>query len=184
MPTKVSTLPELSYLRECFDYSILTGDLWWKERPREHFKNVIAWKSSNIKFAGKKAGNVLDGYLVVMVNGKSYKAHRLLYKLIMEVDPTCYIDHIDGNTLNNAWQNLRDVSHENNSRNQKRRSSNTSGYKGVCFDVERGKYRAYINYDKKQNIIGFFDTAEEAYAAYCEAALKYHGECANFGAVT
>ncbi len=185
MPTQVSVLPELEYLRECFDYSILTGDLWWKERPREHFKSVSVWKSSNTNFESKKAGTISSkGYLDVKVNGKLYRVHRILYKLIMEVDPPRFIDHIDGDRLNNAWQNLRNATKEENSRNRRMSSINTTGFKGVSFRKDIGKYTAYINYKKLKKHLGVFDTPEEAYAAYCEAALKYHGEFANFGAVT
>lgn len=178
MPTLVSELPELEYLRECFDYSILTGDLWWKERPREHFKSVSAWKTNTIKFAGEKAGFIIHGYLAIKINGKRFMLHRVLYKLITEQDPPRYVDHIDGDKLNNAWQNLRDVSHEDNLRNQRLRVTNSTGFKGVSKAGNR--YTASIHCNKKEHL-GYFDTPEEAHAAYCEAALKYHGEFANLG---
>lgn len=86
------------------------------------------------------------------------------------------IDHINGNTLDNRKQNLRVCTHAQNMRNQKKRVNNTTGYKGVHYQKDHKKFIARINVDKKCYRLGYFSTAEEAYAAYCEASKKYHGE--------
>ena len=41
------------------------------------------------------------------------------------------------------------------------------------------KWRAYITYDGKWHHLGYFDTKDKAYAAYCRAALKHFGEFAQ-----
>jgi hypothetical protein len=91
------------------------------------------------------------------------------------------VDHIDGNKLNNARANLRVCSNAENSRNCKTPRSNTSGFKGVTWDKEKGKWLAQIKFQNKNNYLGRFDSPEEAYAAYCEAARRLHGNFANFG---
>jgi len=90
-----------------------------------------------------------------------------------------YVDHIDRNGLNNRRENLRLCSFSQNLMNQKRYKNNTTGYKGVSFYKALGKFMAYINFQNKRIHLGYFDTALEAYAAYCEAAKKYHGEFAR-----
>lgn len=45
------------------------------------------------------------------------------------------VDHLDGNSLNNSVENMRLVSHSVNSRNQKQRTTNYTGYTGVHFKV-------------------------------------------------
>lgn len=40
--------------------------------------------------------------------------------------------------------------------------NNTTGVKGVYFDKERGKYRAYIEINKKRHRLGRYNTLEEA----------------------
>lgn len=88
-----------------------------------------------------------------------------------------FIDHIDGDTLNNRRANLRIVTHSQNCMNRKVTSANTSGYKGVW---NRGnRWYAGIKIQGKRIHLGSFDTAEEAYAAYCEAAQEIHGEFAR-----
>lgn len=90
-------------------------------------------------------------------------------------------DHIASDrTLDNRRNNLRIVGNDGSSQNRKRYRNNTSGYKGV--HLEEGKYwRAYINVSGKRINLGVHPTAESAYAAYCAAAKKYHGEFAHLG---
>lgn len=45
--------------------------------------------------------------------------------------------------------------------------------------MKNGKYRTYINVDKKQIHLGVFDTLDEAKNVRDSASLKYYGEFAN-----
>lgn len=45
------------------------------------------------------------------------------------------VDHIDGNTLNNARNNLRYATEAQNSQNKKSYAGSTSKYLGVCWQV-------------------------------------------------
>lgn len=89
------------------------------------------------------------------------------------------VDHIDGNKSNNQRANLRICTHAENSRYCKINRKNTSGYKGVCWDKARSKWVAQIKVNMKRKMLGRFETAELAYAAYCRAALEFHGEFAK-----
>lgn len=51
------------------------------------------------------------------------------------------------------------------------KKNNTSGYTGVS-KLKSGKYRAYINFQRKQFYLGSFDTKEDAAAAYRNAKDK------------
>lgn len=90
-----------------------------------------------------------------------------------------FVDHINGDTLDNHRGNLRLVSHSQNCMNRGLRVDNSSGYKGVSWDKKTRKWRARIKVDRKDKTLGYFDTPEEAYTAYCEAAPIYHGEYAR-----
>lgn len=107
------------------------------------------------------------------------KMHRMI--LGLNVGDEMFGDHINGNRSDNRRENLRSCSHAENQRNAKKNSNNSSGFKGVSFDKQHKKWVAQISINGKGSRIGFFSTPEAAHSAYCAAALKHHGEFANFG---
>ena len=84
------------------------------------------------------------------------------------------VDHINGDRLDNRKSNLRICEHKHNTWNRKISRKNTTGFKGVC--MVGNKYRARIRKDNKFIHLGYYASPELAYAAYCEASNKYHGE--------
>lgn len=108
-------------------------------------------------------------------NKRSISMHRE----IMQAPRHLQVDHINGNGLDNRRCNLRLCTNSENSRNQGKRSDNTSGYKGVSFAKNMKKFAAYIYLSRKTKLLGYYLTAEEAAHAYDEAAKKYYGEFAK-----
>ena len=53
---KRNPLPPADYLVACFTYDPVTGDMYWKHRPQEHFKNRNAWLGFTTTRAGRLAG--------------------------------------------------------------------------------------------------------------------------------
>ena len=87
------------------------------------------------------------------------------------------VDHINTEgTLDNRRDNLRIATRAEQQRNQRKSRANTSGFKGVGFHKQTGKWIAYIALNYKHIHLGLFVTKEDAYAAYCEASKKYHGD--------
>lgn len=86
-----------------------------------------------------------------------------------------YIDHKDGNGLNNTKENLRLSCHKTNGYNRKQ-GSNKTGYKGVS--VSRKKYKAEIKYNGVKIYLGTSDHPVICAKMYNDAALKYFGEFA------
>jgi len=116
-----------------------------------------------------KAINSKKGYrnLWLSHNGikKLHKIHRLVaIHYIPNPQNLPVVDHIDRNTLNNHISNLRWVSFQGNSHNQKKMPHSIA--KGVRISPN-GKYRAYISFVNKEtnqrdSYSKTFPTLEEA----------------------
>ena len=78
--------------------------------------------------------------------------------------------------MDNRIENLREATAQENARNSKLHSNNTTGFKGVHFFKQTKRYQAYVGHNGKNIHVGFFPTAEEAYAARSKLAEKLHGE--------
>ncbi|MDR1506551.1 MAG: HNH endonuclease [Treponema sp.] len=101
----------------------------------------------------------------------------LLHRILMDVPNNLFIDHKNGNTLDNRKCNLRICTQAQNNKNSKSRNKSL---KDIYWDEKRKKWRVRIDFSKKRLNIGYYDTAEKAHSAYCKAAKKYHGEFARF----
>jgi hypothetical protein len=100
----------------------------------------------------------------------------LMHRVLMGAPNGLEVDHIDGNGLNNRRDNLRTATKAQNVRNQRTRSDNTSGLKGVSWDGRNSKWKAQIKFNGKRHHLGRHNTPEQAYAAYCAASSRLHGE--------
>ena len=101
----------------------------------------------------------------------------------MKAEPGQYVDHINGDRLDNRKENLRFCTLSQNSMNKRGRSSRTSKYKGVCYAKRRNKWQASIRVDGKERFLGYFNNEEDAAKAYDEAALKFYKEFAKINGV-
>lgn len=112
-------------------------------------------------------------------NGKkiTLTLHRELLSLI---DAKQFVDHIDGDTLNNSRSNLRLSNHSTNQMNRGKPSNNKSGYKGVSWHKSENKWRASITVNNKVIELGHFDKAEDAGKAYEKASKLYHKQFGKF----
>ena len=129
---------------------------------------------------GKRTGSVArKGYRLLYINGNYYMEHRIAWLVVHgEISAGMTVDHINGIKGDNRIENLRLATDCQNSYYRPKKSNNVTGYKGV-YQRENGKYRATITVNRKRTSLGTFDTKEEAYAAYCEAARRLHGEFAR-----
>lgn len=159
-------------LNERYWYDEVSGELRYKVRSSSLSRVQVNEVAGTINWAG---------YRVVNVNGKQYRAHRMIWTMLVGEIPEGYdIDHIDGNRANNHISNLRLATRVENGRNARKRCDNTSGTKGVSFDKLSGKWRVQIRKDGK-NTSALFETKDEAIDYVRQARGLLHEEFANHG---
>lgn len=122
------------------------------------------------------------------VGGTGYAMSRttntaiLMHRLLLDAPKGTFVDHINGDTLDNRKCNLRLCRKQQNEFNAKVRTDNTSGYRGVCR-ARRGLYRAYITINGHQQHLGHFLRPEDAARAYNKKARELYGEFARLNNV-
>lgn len=165
------------YVRSILNYCPKTGNFHWRYRPDRN----QAW---NTRCAGKPTGTIgwagknKKKYILLRIDDVLHKAHRVAWLYIYGEMPL-FIDHRDGDGINNAIDNLRNATRSQNQCNRGVQSNNTSGFKGVSYNKRLSKWHAYIKLENKRRHIGFYESVAAAKEAYSSAALKYHGEFAR-----
>lgn len=159
-------LPSPEVLRQLLRYEPETGRMFW-----------IARRGRAIP-SGAEAFTTVDpgGYRQGRVFGTNIQAHRIAWALAHGRWPSSYIDHINGDKLDNWIANLREATTSENNRNKSAQKNNTSGFKGVSWHSGKMKWRAQIAVYGKNSHMGYFDTPEEAHEAYSSASIRLHGE--------
>jgi hypothetical protein len=106
-----------------------------------------------------------------------------LHRQIVNAKPGEYVDHINGDKLDNRKCNLRICTNAQNTYNQRAKSNNKSGYKGVSWNKWAKKWYAAIRADGKTYSLGYFKDKELAAIAYNEAATKLHRDFARLNKI-
>lgn len=156
----------------------------------DHINEFFCYKDGSLirikKSGGQKVGSIAGW--VTVCNGRFYRkmnikrkvlyVHRVIFNLHHGYLPK-YIDHIDGNSLNNKIENLREASQSQNMANARKKSTNTSGYKGVTFRKDTKKWQSAIMVNGKHISLGSYKDKKDAAMAYEAGALKYYKEFAK-----
>lgn len=154
-------------LKELLRYDPETGLFTW-------MVNRVRVRPGDI--AGKRRK---DGYVVIVIDGVSYSAHRLAWLYMTGSFPSLMVDHINLDGCDNRWANLRLATNSQNQANTSAPSNNTSGFKGVSWRPAEKKWAANLGVGRKKVSLGYYDTPEEAHAAYAVAASEHHGSFAR-----
>ena len=181
---KRKPLPSQEYLRKRFNYNTETGILEWREKESAPCISDGECRRWNTRYAGKVSGTEQNDqkggiYWRSSLDGVFYATHRLIWRWMTGDDPV-EIDHKDVDGKNNRWDNLRLSNRSQNNANRNVQRSNRDG-KGVYFRRDCARYVAAISFYNKRIYLGRFVKAEDAQAAYREAARFLHGNFANYG---
>ena len=176
---KINNKLEGFNLSDLFTYDPDTGIIRHNpDRPKESFKTERGYKVWLAQFSDRVAGSEDSrGYKKVKLtrggNLMIIRCHRLALHLSgVEIAKGLQVDHIDGDTYNNRLSNLRVVTNQDNQRNAKLNSNNTSGTMGVyCNPI--GKWIAQIRVENKCIYLGGYTNKDDAIKARKAAEVKY-----------
>ncbi len=153
-------------LRELLHYDPDTGVFTWINSSKIRGHCVKAGSVAGTKFGHK--------YVRIGFSGVRYYAHRLAWLYVYGFFPNEVIDHINGDGHDNRISNLRAATRAQNQQNMKIHKDNSSGFLGVSFHKNRGKWAARICIGSKPKHLGMFSTAEAAHKAYLLAKSEVH----------
>lgn len=99
-----------------------------------------------------------NGYAITPIKGHNEYLHRI----IKECPKGYVIDHINRRKLDNTDENLRVATISENILNQCICKINKSGFRGVCYDKSRNKWKATLKVKNKMVLNKRFDKIEDA----------------------
>lgn len=99
-----------------------------------------------------------------------------LHRLLMGYPEGFTVDHCDLDGLNNRRSNLRLASMSQNAMNRRKRSDNSTGFKGVYKAQKGSRWLAKVSANGENFYLGRFATAEEAHEAVLAKRRELHGE--------
>lgn len=154
---KAKPLPPISVLREHFSYCPETGDI----------TRIKAYHPTKCGVVNSVRAN---GYKSVSFQKKSYLAHRIAWLLQTGQEPEQSIDHINGDSTDNRWCNLRIATQDQ----QKGNSASPGGkyLPGTRPSGKGGKWQAASG----STYLGVYETEQEAHQAYVVWHRQTHGE--------
>ena len=140
----IKPIPPQEELLSLFDYSIITGLLYYKTSP------------SPMRKVGTVAGTVAtNGYRNVTIKGKRYKEARIIWMMMTGDDPgKAEVDHKNHIRDNNAWHNLRLLNRSKNGLNK------TTASETPLIHYLKANKRYYLQH--AGNYYGCFKTLKDA----------------------
>jgi len=166
-------LPPASELRRHLSYDPDTGHLT---------RLITTTRKAGSRAGTQKVGRKDKPYFAVGVCSAYFFVHRVAWKIMTGEEPPENIDHINGDTLDNRWRNLRAATHGENQFNQRIPKNNTSGIKGVFWENGRAgskNWRVVVTAYGQVHRLGRFYSKEAAAEAASAKRAELHGAFAR-----
>jgi hypothetical protein len=153
-------------LKSVIDYDPVTGVFTWKVDVATTVP------------AGSEAGYVdAWGYRQIRIGNVLYQSHRLAFLYMMGRFPEMDVDHINRNSSDNRWENLRECTRTVNLLNR----APLGEYRGITMVTSYGKpcWRVQFSNSGKKGYYGTYPTKEEAARRFNEVVLELRPDLAE-----
>ena len=152
--------PTLGYLKTRIRVDVSTGRVFWID-PTKHHANLSGQEAG----CARRSSHGTKRYWYVKVDSLPIKRSHLVFLFDTGRWPAEQIDHINGDSLDDRRINLREATQTQNAWNHKTRTKRASTTMGVRR-MASGRFQARIGFNKRQIVIGTFDTPDLAATAY------------------
>ena len=112
-------------------------------------------------------------------NSRKVGGRGLVHRLITNCPEGMYVDHINGNGLDNRQSNIRITTLQQNNQNVAPRKDASSKYRGVSYNPINKNWRARVG----GHNVGSFKSEDDAAEAYNKKALELFGQYANLNKI-
>lgn len=156
-----------------FEADFEVGTLFWKSPPKNHAEKV-----------GMEAGCVNIGkgknknYWQVRAFGRTYKRSRVIFRMAHGRWPEPSVDHVNGNSLDDRLDNLRECSHSQNSVNSRDKLRKKHDLPRGVYETKQGKFMARLTVNGQSLSLGVYASSDEAKQVYQKARKETFGEFA------
>lgn len=164
--------PTLEYLKTRISVDTVAGLVYWTDATKHH-RNLIGKEAGS----PRKNSHTEKSYWHVKVDTVALKRSQIVYLFATGKWPVLQIDHINGNSLDDRIENLREVTATQNAWNHKRRAKKSPYPMGVKR-LPSGRFIARIGCNKTTHTFGPFSTASEASTTYQQKRKEFFNEYA------
>ena len=175
MPMNPGPPPTQAELRTWFNYDPATGLL---TRLVSVGRRRAGSRPGSLRIMRQPSGNIYK-YRSIVVRGVDYREHRLIWLYMTGEWPELEIDHINGDSIDNRWCNLRQATSQQNKHNTGLPRSNTSGAKGIYWCPKRQRWIARLRRPDGSKFWRQCKLKEDAAQAYRREATRWFGEFAR-----
>ncbi len=174
MPTRSNRAKDpdvpIDHVRSLWEYNPGTGEFTWRV-----FRHPCSYPGDVAGYVAANRGN--KSYVRMKCAGRLVFAHRLAWFYMTGAWPKREIDHINGDGLDNRWENLREADRFLNNRNLTGlKSNNTSGKTGVHFHAGMQRWVAHMRRNRQVVHCSYHQTRVAAIAAREQAQRDYEGK--------
>ncbi len=144
-------------------------------RNNKYGKVTFLIDDSDYERVKKHKWKFYDRYIETIIDGKTIRLSRFLLKAQSDT----FVDHKNGNKLDNTRKNLRFCTRFQNQQNRKLNINNSCGYKGIQL-MKNGKYRVRVQTNGVRVHLGMFSNLKDAINKRKSYAKEKHGEFYRF----